>query len=140
MLQFATRRYPGLSFLQASAEALPFSDRSFDAVAFITSLEFMARPAAALCEARRVARKAILLGILNRFSLYSLYRRFRKRPPYGEAHIYSFSELKRLLRCCLSPPFRLTWRTAALSPRFGYTSSHFPQGGFIAVRVDLAGP
>jgi len=45
MLQFARERYGHLSFLQGSGEALPFSDRSFDAVFFITSLEFMAHPA-----------------------------------------------------------------------------------------------
>jgi hypothetical protein len=105
--------------------------------AFITSLEFMARPAAALREAARVARAAILLGVINRWSLYGLSRRLRKRPPYDRAHFYSFPELKSLLQSCLNRPFTMAWTTAILSSRFGYASSHLPRGGFLAMRVDF---
>jgi ubiquinone/menaquinone biosynthesis C-methylase UbiE len=137
MLQFARKRYGDLPFLQGSAEVLPFADRSFHVVAFITSLEFMAHPAAALHEAARVARVAILLGVINRWSPYSLYRRIRKRSPYRRAHFYSFSELKSLFQSCLNRPFTMAWTTAILSSRFGYASSHLPRGGFLAMRVDF---
>jgi ubiquinone/menaquinone biosynthesis C-methylase UbiE len=137
MLQFARKRYRDLPFLQGSGEALPFADRSFHVAAFITSLEFMARPAAALREAARVARAAILLGTINRWSPYGLSCRLRKRPPYDRAHFYSFSELKSLLQSCMNRPFTMAWTTAILSSRFGYASSHLPRGGFLAMRVDF---
>jgi len=137
MLQFARKRYGDFAFLQGSGEALPFADRSFHVVALITSLEFMAHPAAALREAARVARAAILLGVINRWSPYSFYRRLRKRSPYHRAHFYSFSELKSLLQSCLNRPFTMDFTTAILSSRFGYASSHLPRGGFLAMRVDF---
>ena len=137
MVQFARKRYGDLSFLQGSGEALPFADRSFQVVAFITSLEFMAHPVAALHEAARVARAALLLGVINRRSPYGFSRRIRKRSPYRQAHFYSFPELKSLLQSCLNRPFTMAWTTAILSSRFGYASSHLPRGGFLAMRVDL---
>jgi len=75
--------------------------------------------------------------VMNRWSPYSLYRRFRKRSPYDRAHFYSFSELKSLLRSCLNRSFTLAWTTAILSSRFGYAASHLPRGGFLALRVDF---
>src|SRR5580765_989116 len=52
----AGRRYPGLEFMEGDAEALPFPDRSFDAVAINFGVLHLARPDTALAEARRVLR------------------------------------------------------------------------------------
>jgi len=134
MLQAARERHGGIPFLLGSGEALPFFSHSFDLVAFLTSLEFMAQPQKAIREAARVARKAILLGIINRWSPYGLQRRLRQRPPYDHAHFYSVAQLKGLLSS-LDRPFRISWRTAILSPRFGFAPAHLPWGGFIALRV-----
>ncbi|MDH7498850.1 MAG: class I SAM-dependent methyltransferase [candidate division NC10 bacterium] len=138
MLKAARERYPRLPFLLASAESLPFLSGSFAAVAFITSLEFIASPGIALAEASRVAKKAILLGVMNRLSPYVLHLRLRKRSPYGQAKFYSIRELQDLLRSCLDRPFRAVWNTAILSPHWGYAPSRLYRGGFIAMRVDFA--
>lgn len=54
------------------AEHLPFEDKEYDFVVLITVLEFCDDPAEALAEAVRVARKGVLVGLLNRYSIYRL--------------------------------------------------------------------
>ena len=137
MVKVAHKTYPIIPFLQGSAEALPFSDRSFDIAAFITSLEFMVRPQTALREAARVAREAILLGLINRWGFYGLYRSLRQDVFFRLAHLYSIMEVKALLGCCLDRKFATSWGSAILSSRFGYGPSRNPGGGFIAMRIDL---
>jgi demethylmenaquinone methyltransferase/2-methoxy-6-polyprenyl-1,4-benzoquinol methylase len=48
------RSLAGISFVEANAEALPFADRSFDAVTIAFGIRNVPRIAAALAEARRV--------------------------------------------------------------------------------------
>jgi SAM-dependent methyltransferase len=54
MVGLAARRYPGLRFQEGDAEALPFPDKSFDAVAINFGVLHLARPDTALTEACRV--------------------------------------------------------------------------------------
>ncbi|MHB9092549.1 MAG: class I SAM-dependent methyltransferase, partial [Chloroflexota bacterium] len=92
MLAVANERAGGPSFTLGSAESLPFAAGAFDLVAFVTSLEFLADPAAALREARRVARQGIVLGVLNGASPLGLRRKLeaRFRPsPYAAARFYT---------------------------------------------------
>ncbi len=56
MVALASRRYPSIDFFEGDAEALPFDDRSFDAVAINFGLLHLARPDTALAEARRVLK------------------------------------------------------------------------------------
>ena len=56
MVALARRRHPQIEFLDGDAEALPFPDRSFDAVAINFGVLHLARPDTALAEARRVLR------------------------------------------------------------------------------------
>jgi len=56
MVALASRRYPSLTFEQGDAEALPFEDGSFDAVAINFGVLHLARPDTALVEAHRVLR------------------------------------------------------------------------------------
>lgn len=67
-----TRLGPRADLHLGSAEHLPFADKEFDFVALITVLEFCDDPESALREALRVAGKGILIGFLNRRSLYFL--------------------------------------------------------------------
>jgi 2-polyprenyl-3-methyl-5-hydroxy-6-metoxy-1,4-benzoquinol methylase len=50
-------------FVCASLAALPFADRSLDAVLCLEVLEHLAEPAAALDELARVARRALILSV-----------------------------------------------------------------------------
>jgi SAM-dependent methyltransferase len=56
MVALAGRRSPGLEFMEGDAEALPFPERSFDAVAINFGVLHLERPDTALAEARRVLR------------------------------------------------------------------------------------
>jgi SAM-dependent methyltransferase len=56
MVAQATARYPGVSFREGDAEALPFDNGSFDAVVMNFGILHLARPDAAIAEARRVLR------------------------------------------------------------------------------------
>ncbi len=60
------------------AQHLPFDDDSFDYAALLTVLEFLPDPRKALAEAARVARRGVLVGYVNRFSLYRLTARRHK--------------------------------------------------------------
>ncbi len=61
MVRLAAARYPGIVFQEGDAEALAFPDESFDAVTLNFGVLHLARPDAALAEARRVlvARRAL---------------------------------------------------------------------------------
>jgi len=54
MVALAGGRYPGLEFMEGDAEALPFPDRSFAAVAINFGVLHLERPDTAIAEARRV--------------------------------------------------------------------------------------
>jgi len=54
MVRQAARRYPGIQFHEGDAESLAFHDASFDAVLINFGVLHLARPDAALAEARRV--------------------------------------------------------------------------------------
>ena len=56
MVVEARRRHPSITFREGDAEALPFADGSFDAVVMNFGLLHLARPEAAIAEARRVLR------------------------------------------------------------------------------------
>ena len=56
MVVAARRRHPSIAFREGDAEALPFADGSFDAVVMNFGMLHLARPDAAIAEARRVLR------------------------------------------------------------------------------------
>jgi ubiquinone/menaquinone biosynthesis C-methylase UbiE len=64
--------------LQATGEALPFADASFDAVCEFATLHHAANPTAVVREMLRVARKAVFICDSNRFGQGSLPARLLK--------------------------------------------------------------
>jgi ubiquinone/menaquinone biosynthesis C-methylase UbiE len=90
----------GIALLQlvgGRGEELPLAARSIDVVAFITSLEFIGEPRAALAEAWRVARYGILVGALNRHSLLGRALLRRSDGPWPAATLYTVGELRRMV-------------------------------------------
>jgi SAM-dependent methyltransferase len=71
-LGFARCRAPSIPFVGGSAKALPFADGAFDYTLAGASLCFVADPAQALHELWRVSRRAVVLGLLHRRSLFYL--------------------------------------------------------------------
>ena len=56
-----------ISLLQASGDALPFADASFDAVSEFSVLHHVSEPAAVVAEMLRVARRVVVIADSNRF-------------------------------------------------------------------------
>lgn len=128
-----------IPYLMGDALRLPFSDASFDVVAFITTLEFIDEPQQALREAGRVARRGLLLGVLNAHSLMGIARRLegmKKTTVYNQAHFYSVGELSKLVRKSFSDRRnKLFWRTTLFPKLAVIKESALPFGGFIGMRV-----
>lgn len=122
-------------FVWGDALALPFPVGSFDLVALITSLEFIPEPFEAILEALRVARRGIILGVINKNSL--LGRRYQRKGGriWGAAQLFSTRELIQNLRKVLPQNAEIITRTT-LWPFFP-GSSKLPWGGFIGMAVLL---
>jgi len=127
----------GLRYVQGDALALPFGDRTFDLVAMVTTLEFVADPRRALSEAVRVSRSGLILGVLNRLSLLAVRRRRDARPPWNTARFFSVGELVQLARAAAAGRLaNIRWRTT-LWPIPGYGSLPLPWGGFVGMAASL---
>lgn len=151
MVKLARSRLPQRITLDCgSAEHLPYEDNSFDTVAMITAIEFCGDPLQALREACRVARRHVLLGVLNRYSLVTCFRFLDRCWNLGldeRPRFFSVYGLHRLVAKALSGSVPLHWRTCLTMPlrALGYVSflertrclQRHPFGHFIAMRVDL---
>jgi len=154
MLQIARSQLPwNIHFHKGCAEHLPFDDNAFDMVALITTLEFVEDPVTALTEALRVARRTVLLGVLNRYSLITLERWIEAcwRPTvYRYARFFSIPDLRHMMEEILRGPVRLRWRTCLSLPLGALKYTHrlersrwmqwLPLGHFIGMRLDLTYP
>ncbi len=132
------------------AEDLPFDDNEFEVVALITTLEFVNDPREALQEAARVARKKILVGVLNRYSFTNTRRwiasRFKADNLFSHARFFSVFELKKIINEIL-PTSDISWKTTVFFPKFllPYFSwlekiDHFqrnPFGAFIGMNIEI---
>jgi ubiquinone/menaquinone biosynthesis C-methylase UbiE len=139
MLAEAARR-DGVALVLGDASALPFAAGRFDVALLITTLEFLPSPACALREAARVARRGIVLGVLNRWNPLAGQRKRSERPLWRAAHFYSPPELANLLRRALGAQADgITWRTTLLPRFWPRRHSRLPIGAFIGMRVRLSG-
>ncbi|HSH17122.1 MAG TPA: class I SAM-dependent methyltransferase [Verrucomicrobiae bacterium] len=130
-------KFNGLRYLHGDVSALPFADRTFDLVAMVTTLEFVGDPPVALREAVRVARRGLILGVLNRHSLFALRRSRFAKPPWDSARLFSVGELTALVREAATgrlPTIR--WRTT-LWPVPGLGGLPLPFGSFIGLTASL---
>jgi len=91
-----------LALVRASLERLPFRPGAFELVTCVLALEFVADPAEAVAELARVQPPGgrLVIGVLGRFSLWTLWRRLKGlvRPSlWRHAHFFSRRELAGLL-------------------------------------------
>jgi SAM-dependent methyltransferase len=121
-----------VSYLRADASALPFADRAFDIVAFVTTLEFVDDPARAVAEAFRVARRGVLVGALNRRSLLGRRRRRRGGPIWGRARLFTVAELRRLVGGASREAHARVRVRTTLCPLWP-GASPLPWGGFVGL-------
>jgi len=138
MLEHAHGLGGGVSYLLGTGTGLSFGDKAYDYVTAVTSLCFIADPERALREMWRAARRAVLLGLLNRRSL--LYWQKRDRGAYRGARWDTSAEVRRWARQ-LEPAPRIMSRSAIFMPGGGAFAraaeamlpSVLPWGAFLAV-------
>lgn len=140
MLSFARAQGDTITCLRGDALALPFADGSFDHCAAVTSLCFVADPIQALREMLRVARRSVVLGLLNRHSI--LYRQKHEEGGYRGARWNSITDVRRWI-AEINLALQTEIRTALFFPdgnplaRFAEQclSNRLPWGGFLAAAI-----
>lgn len=138
MLDLARRKAPEIALARADATCLPFADRAFDQVVAVTSLCFIADEGRALSEMTRVARRRIVLGLLNRYSLLHWHKGNDERGAYAGARWHSTAEARAMLAGTGLCEVRVA--SAIFDPTGGdvaqalekRVSSSLPFGGFLA--------
>ena len=143
MLKEAKKLWINGRFLKGESSNLPFRSKSFDVIMFVTSLEYMPKVTAVFAEATRVARKGIVIGLMNKWSPPTIRKiiqvRMRRNPHYRNAKFYSIFDMKRILHETLSGKYSIVyWRTTAFPRVFGkLESARFPFGSFLGIAVKL---
>jgi ubiquinone/menaquinone biosynthesis C-methylase UbiE len=125
----------GPIYIQGDALMLPFAPHSFDLVVLITTLEFLPNPRQALAEAARVARQALVLGVLNAQS--RLRRQYEREsgPVWEAARFFTPTELRWIIREVIGDAKDIVWRTTLWS--FWSGALPLPWGGFIGMAVNF---
>lgn len=144
MLAYARCQFGEIPYAVADAQALPFPDAGMDAVVSVTALCFVQDWRQALEEMVRVARRRIVLGLLNRHSLLYLQKGLRGGSgAYCGAHWHTHHEVLQALAGL--PVTRIQTRTAIFLPG-GTTAARWlearlptrlPVGSFLAVSADV---
>jgi len=136
-LHFARGQHAGRHWVAGSALRLPFAAGTFDLVVAVTSLCFVTHPQQALAEMWRVSRRGVVLGLLNRHSLW--YWRKRHHGTYRGARWDTLAEAKAWGRA-LPGVSRFHWATALPTTADGRLArwleqrlDTFPWGGFLAL-------
>ena len=132
----------GLEVYDAVAEALPFSDASFDFALMVTTICFLDDVEAALKEAYRIVKLSgsLIIGFIDKDSpLGKLYQQRKKKSVfYDVATFYSVNEIVSLLKKAGFKHFNfaqtifhnLTQITDIASAKAGYG-----EGSFVVVRA-----
>lgn len=128
-----------IGYFKGSVMALPFVNHSFDYCAAVTSLCFVDNVEHAIKEMWRVARKGIILGLLNRHSM--LYIKKHSSKSYQGARWDTCEDTQDWGKRLKPRPVSSRHRTSIFNPA-GQISSRFiesfvpgiiPWGGFLAV-------
>ena len=125
----------GREYILGDAIQLPVAAKSFDLVAFITTLEFLSNPVFVLKEALRVARKGIILGVINENSRLGKRYLHSGGPIWGKAKLYNPTGLRRLVEEAVGKREKIIYRTT-LWPHW-HGALPLPWGGFTGMGVIL---
>lgn len=140
MLKEAKKLWRSGKLARATSAFLPVGEKAVDVVAFITCFEYMPDPVHVIQEASRVARKGILFGLMNSWSLPTMRRRiqiaFGKNPFYKGAHFYSLPEIKETIRQALGRESCQIFQRSTVFPRpLPSNESRLPFGAFLCVSI-----
>ena len=143
MLKEAKALWHDGPLFRGESSYMPFRDKSFDVVAFIACMEYMPSPVKVLEESLRVARKGIIIGLMNKWSLPTIRRiiqvKMNKNPYYKNAKFYSILDMKRTMKKALNDKYTIPlWSTTVLPRILGdLDSSYFPFGAFLGISIKL---
>jgi len=141
MVRQSKTLWPSGSLLNAKSSNLPFESNSFDLAIFVTCFEYMPDPVGVLREAARVARRGVVMGLMNAWSLPTMRRKFQmvfgKNDYYLNAHFYSVLEMKGLTKKAFGENASLVkWRTTLFpKPMHLERDSGNPFGAFLGVAI-----
>ena len=146
MLKAARERLGGrVECNLGDAHHLPYDSDQFDYVCLLTVLEFVEDPHRVLAEAARVARRGVIVGYVNAWSMYRLARHRHKL--LSQARWYSPWRMRALVRGAVGgvpvhegsvlpgPPW--TWRPGFPLWGLGRVVMPAPLGAFCALSADL---
>lgn len=143
MLAQADELFGGDLVLADSAH-MPYQDKTFDAVAFITTFEYYPDPIKVIREAARVGKYGILFGMIHKITPKTIRRRiqqfFGKNPFYNTATFYTVNSLKRVIAEVLGDEhYTITWRCTGLPGWFPIEEWHIQYGDFLGLYVRREG-
>ncbi len=148
MIMAARRRFgKGADLHLGNGELTPFSDNEFDYVFLWSVLEFTESPRVMLAEAVRVAEKGLLIGFLNKYSLYYAMNVRGTGSTLDKGNWLTWYQMQSLIkevtdfrptmaRSVLPGPVQ-TWQEDALCKSLNNVLYPPFMGAFVAVRVDF---
>lgn len=144
MIAEALERFDG-DLVLAHSQWMPYRDRTFDAVAFVTTFEYYADPVEVVREAVRVGRHGILFGMIHKITPKTIRRRvqqaFGRNPFYETAKFYSIGSLRRIVAEALGDePHTVTWQCTGLPKWWPVQEWRVPLGDFLGVYVRRGEP
>ena len=143
MLGQGVRLFDG-DLVLADSHYMPFRDKTFDSLAFITTFEYYRDPVHVIREAARVARFGIVFGMMNRNSPKFIRRRvqqfFGKNPFYVTATFYTPAQLISLVEEALKGQnYTIEWTCTGLPAWFPVQQWGLPYGDFFGLYVKMEG-
>jgi len=143
MLEEARKLWPNGQLVQGESHKLPFRSGSFDVIAFIACLEYMPNVSKVFQEAARVARKGLIIGLMNKWNPSTIRRiaqaKMGRNPFYKNAKFYSILDIKRLLKETFHDMQSVDyWNTTVFPKALGNKESAFlPFGSYLGLAVKL---
>ncbi|MCJ2165630.1 MULTISPECIES: class I SAM-dependent methyltransferase [unclassified Pseudodesulfovibrio] len=148
MIMAARKRFGNRAELHLGhGEHMGYSDNEFDYALLWSVLEFTEEPEAMLTEAARVAEKGLLIGFLNKNSLYYTMNVRNSGSTLSKANWFTWCEMQDLIhnatgfrptlaRSVLPGPAK-TWKPTGLCNLINSKILPPSLGAFVAVRVDF---
>lgn len=141
MLSQALYRFDG-DLVMADSHYLPFKDKTFDAMAFITTFEYYKDPIKVIREAARVGKYGIIMGMMNRNTPKLIRRRtqqlFGKNQFYNTATFYTPQKLTKIIDdALLGRDYSVEWTTTGLPKWFPVQKWNLPIGDFFGLYIQF---
>ena len=138
MLREVRLRGRTFPIVRGDANRLPFESESFDTVVFITTIEFLDDPLAAIRESVRVARNGVVLLWLNPFSVAALRRMRTPGHLLSQVQRLTAGEVRTmLLGCGAGRADGISWASALFPWPFSHLCARIPVGDVLAMKLSL---